>query len=127
MFLMIRRPPRSTRTDTPFPYTTLFRSISRGVNRLVDRKLVPAINDDATTVRFLQLFCVAATSAGPPLHDNTETDFERGASWGSPAPRVDAAEAALDLTLQRPDLYPGLEPIINRLLRDRHPDRKRGG
>src|SRR3546814_16578731 len=26
-FLMIRRPPRSTRTDTLFPYTTLFRSI----------------------------------------------------------------------------------------------------
>src|SRR3546814_14224255 len=29
-FLMIRRPPRSTRTDTLFPYTTLFRSGSRG-------------------------------------------------------------------------------------------------
>src|SRR3546814_14669506 len=28
-FLMIRRPPRSTRTDTLFPYTTLFRSRSR--------------------------------------------------------------------------------------------------
>src|SRR3546814_13208170 len=27
-FLMIRRPPRSTRTDTLFPYTTLFRSSS---------------------------------------------------------------------------------------------------
>src|SRR3546814_1206545 len=27
-FLMIRRPPRSTRTDTLFPYTTLFRSRS---------------------------------------------------------------------------------------------------
>src|SRR3546814_1429609 len=26
---MIRRPPRSTRTDTLFPYTTLFRSIGR--------------------------------------------------------------------------------------------------
>src|SRR3546814_20867450 len=26
LFLMIRRPPRSTRTDTLFPYTTLFRS-----------------------------------------------------------------------------------------------------
>src|SRR3546814_17852004 len=25
-FLMIRRPPRSTRTDTLFPYTSLFRS-----------------------------------------------------------------------------------------------------
>src|SRR3546814_2815606 len=28
-FLMIRRPPRSTRTDTLFPYTTLFRSQRR--------------------------------------------------------------------------------------------------
>src|SRR3546814_9879353 len=27
---MIRRPPRSTRTDTLFPYTTLFRSVCRG-------------------------------------------------------------------------------------------------
>src|SRR3546814_6784636 len=26
-FLMIRRPPRATRTDTLFPYTTLFRSV----------------------------------------------------------------------------------------------------
>src|SRR3546814_3000920 len=26
---MIRRPPRSTRTDTLFPYTTLFRSLSQ--------------------------------------------------------------------------------------------------
>src|SRR3546814_5735237 len=30
-FLMIRRPPRSTRTDTLFPYTTLFRSPACGV------------------------------------------------------------------------------------------------
>src|SRR3546814_13604083 len=29
-FLMIRRPPRSTRTDTLFPYTTLFRSVHVG-------------------------------------------------------------------------------------------------
>src|SRR3546814_9438906 len=29
-FLMIRRPPRSTRTDTLFPYTTLFRSYLAG-------------------------------------------------------------------------------------------------
>src|SRR3546814_9855632 len=28
-FLMLRRPPRSTRTDTLFPYTTLFRSLRR--------------------------------------------------------------------------------------------------
>src|SRR3546814_15271016 len=33
-FLMIRRPPRSTRTDTLYPYTTLFRSC------LLDRVIV---------------------------------------------------------------------------------------
>src|SRR3546814_1652308 len=31
---MIRRPPRSTRTDTLFPYTTLFRSAAKGARRL---------------------------------------------------------------------------------------------
>src|SRR3546814_18246169 len=34
-FLMIRRPPRSTRTDTLFPYTTLFRSHARNDRRSV--------------------------------------------------------------------------------------------
>src|SRR3546814_15992852 len=32
-FLMIRRPPRSTRTDTLFPYTTLFRSADHPQDR----------------------------------------------------------------------------------------------
>src|SRR3546814_1885454 len=36
---MIRRPPRSTRTDTLFPYTTLFRSLAREVIG-PDRKLL---------------------------------------------------------------------------------------
>src|SRR3546814_14957404 len=31
---MIRRPPRSTRTDTLFPYTTLFRSNGGGTDKL---------------------------------------------------------------------------------------------
>src|SRR3546814_18213504 len=34
-FLMIRRPPRSTRTDTLFPYTTLFRSRFQVADRRV--------------------------------------------------------------------------------------------
>src|SRR3546814_2962272 len=38
---MIRRPPRSTRTDTLFPYTTLFRSLQSAIIALAD--LVPAI------------------------------------------------------------------------------------
>src|SRR3546814_16903812 len=42
---MIRRPPRSTRTDTLFPYTTLFRSIWRSI--IPGRGIVP----DASGVR----------------------------------------------------------------------------
>src|SRR3546814_2262793 len=39
-FLMIRRPPRSTRTDTLFPYTTLFRSVDAGRGEEVAHILV---------------------------------------------------------------------------------------
>src|SRR3546814_1801036 len=41
---MIRRPPRSTRTDTLFPYTTLFRSV--GIHRILvaDREAGAAIH-----------------------------------------------------------------------------------
>src|SRR3546814_2841661 len=37
---MIRRPPRSTRTDTLFPYTTLFRSLSFHLKELVHAGLL---------------------------------------------------------------------------------------
>src|SRR3546814_18058103 len=40
-FLMIRRPPRSTRTDTLFPYTTLFRSLGF---HLLQQVGIPAIH-----------------------------------------------------------------------------------
>src|SRR3546814_13829604 len=51
-FLMIRRPPRSTRTDTLFPYTTLFRSpkSDRGRRRLdAERALQAWQAEDAVT------------------------------------------------------------------------------
>src|SRR3546814_7957293 len=37
---MIRRPPRSTRTDTLFPYTTLFRSPNSGLGYSSDSAIV---------------------------------------------------------------------------------------
>src|SRR3546814_10968744 len=46
---MIRRPPRSTRTDTLFPYTTLFRSLlpslwtNQGTDRLRESRGDPAV------------------------------------------------------------------------------------
>src|SRR3546814_19242029 len=39
-FLLIRRPPVSTRTDTLFPYTTLFRSHHGRVVEADDRELI---------------------------------------------------------------------------------------
>src|SRR3546814_4157627 len=46
-FLMIRRPPRSTRTDTLFPYTTLFRSHALDRRLADDRAGVRTDVDDA--------------------------------------------------------------------------------
>src|SRR3546814_10594121 len=43
---MIRRPPRSTRTDTLFPYTTLFRSCS--VSSTVTGRIDPPSSDSRT-------------------------------------------------------------------------------
>src|SRR3546814_15423191 len=54
-FLMIRRPPRSTRTDTLFPYTTLFRSrklLAIGQQQLVGRL---ALVDEVAEHRGLRL------------------------------------------------------------------------
>src|SRR3546814_7107992 len=48
-FLMIRRPPRSTRTDTLFPYTTLFRSGPR---------ILPVYRGDAGQNRHWLRYCL---------------------------------------------------------------------
>src|SRR3546814_8593772 len=42
---MRRRPPRSTRTDTLFPYTTLFRSVDPGVQQRLGAR--QAVRPDA--------------------------------------------------------------------------------
>src|SRR3546814_5290578 len=53
---MIRRPPRSTRTDTLFPYTTLFRSVVVGATVA----LVAAVPDLADDDQLIALLLVAA-------------------------------------------------------------------
>src|SRR3546814_8431655 len=46
---MIRRPPRSTRTDTLFPYTTLFRSVRQPgfCQKLLERFRKPIVSTSA--------------------------------------------------------------------------------
>src|SRR3546814_12154724 len=50
---MIRRPPRSTRSDTLFPYTTLFRSQSKA-NELPHPELTQLILDESGYTAMLQ-------------------------------------------------------------------------
>src|SRR3546814_9203354 len=61
-FLMIRRPPISTRTDTLFPYTTLFRSLDR-----------------AESCVFLSVFCLCRKQLHPQLVSTpSETGYMSG-------------------------------------------------
>src|SRR3546814_17953646 len=50
---MVRRPPRPTRTDTLFPYTTLFRSVQLSLDGQQDRRL-SSFSDVRTTSRNIQ-------------------------------------------------------------------------
>src|SRR3546814_19080776 len=76
-FLMIRRPPRSTRTDTLFPYTTLFRSMWDAYDtRYIDYvgSWGPAILGHAhpEVIRAVQEAAVDGLSFGAP----TEAEIE---------------------------------------------------
>src|SRR3546814_6814962 len=57
---MIRRPPRSTRTDTLFPYTTLFRSRLFASDRLED--ILAALEDDGSEWAEKELRTIGAKS-----------------------------------------------------------------
>src|SRR3546814_4162400 len=75
---MIRRPPRSTRTDTLLPYTTLFRSKERSNN--YDPRIPPEVGGTKSTSTGYQL---AKTSSRRPLLLLTVAKRKRewGGSW----------------------------------------------
>src|SRR3546814_19223452 len=72
---MIRRPPRSTRTDTLFPYTTLFRSIP-GIDMVVAVGLLAAIGpiDRFTSPARL----VAFLGLNPSVHQSGNSPARHG-------------------------------------------------
>src|SRR3546814_15496465 len=84
-FFMIRRPPRSTRTDTLFPYTTLFRSFRAWQ---VDAAVFAAHH------RFGRLFCSCA-----PL-------YALGVVVGHPVLRVVMSQDARGQQAAYDDYYP---------------------
>src|SRR3546814_2011230 len=88
---MIRRPPRSTRTDTLFPYTTLFRSIGRNYDAgavAVGRK-----------IHVTEL--VAVRRAGAVVVDPDAVEHARYAQRGAVERALDAAAETLLVQARR--------------------------
>src|SRR3546814_19934479 len=85
---MIRRPPRSTRTDTLFPYTTLFRSgyrpgtpRARSCARTRPTEIRSFFNLRTSTMRLLTKTLLAtAALAVMPLAANAESHYVVGSS-----------------------------------------------
>src|SRR3546814_1670823 len=84
---MIRRPPRSTRTDTLFPYTTLFRS------DLIDAQAVQALAH-----RLGRRIAPAPLGAGDGVADEAivEVDEHAGSGRGAAADHGAAALVVVD-------------------------------
>src|SRR3546814_10645499 len=62
-FLMKRRPPRSTRTDTLFPYTTLFRSIAGAGSLAAPIAVATAAGAAAHVALFVLIGCLTRRAA----------------------------------------------------------------
>src|SRR3546814_14448517 len=87
-FLMIRRPPRSTRTDTLFPYTTLFRSLERDPPA---RRAVAHAGEDVDD----RALAVQAIEAGRPRRPVAVHLLEQLAVAAVAQPRLDLARVLL--------------------------------
>ena len=95
--------------------------LGEGAYKLVQSELISATSDDGGVDTLASLIEYCSYSDDPEVHPDTEESFEHTASWGSPASRVHAAEACLDLCLKRPALYPRFSDRIDSLLADPHP------
>src|SRR3546814_11614278 len=93
---MIRRPPRSTRTDTRFPYTTLFRSRA-------DRERVVIVEHALQRSCGLEVddaqIALAVLDAGSLAHRRARIDAESGGQPVGPAAIVAERTFAFDLRL----------------------------
>src|SRR3546814_2463721 len=112
---MIRRPPRSTRTDPLFPYTTLFRSPGRhwpdrpqvvaGIDRLAGGSWL-GVNDDGVVAAVLNR--EGTLGPAPGLRSRGELVLEA-------LDHADAAAAAAALGALNPDAYRSLDRKSTRL------------
>src|SRR3546814_16906943 len=104
---MIRRPPKSTRTDTLFPYTSLFRSLRVQSLRALARKVVKQIE--------------APRSPDPIMRRPCADCEEKRVTYGDDEPDDDADQEQLDLA------NPNQRGLSYQLREPRGRDRKRAG
>src|SRR3546814_12211365 len=108
---MIRRPPRSTRTDTLFPYTTLFRStpfqaadaaargMANDVRQFVVVEWTLRLGIAINRAEFERAHCGFRTLVGEAGHDH----YRRGAQGHDLFQKVQAAHAG-HFNVQRDDI-----------------------
>src|SRR3546814_18984108 len=130
-FLSIRRPPRSTRTDTLFPYTTLFRSycaiveaIDGARNRvgallrphdpLVDNALARAVKSPAEARTQLAVASavriLSEREAAWPVHKLGKTALDLGLKGVT----VESIERRIARLVQNRQLIPGIDTAAGR-------------
>src|SRR3546814_14145445 len=100
---MIRRPPRSTRTDTRFPYTTLFRSVV--MRRAEEHRMAIALRNDVSVAVAEALLEKSGPDVIEALIRNTDVMLSRRAMemLVAESKRVDRFQEPL---LARADLPP---------------------
>src|SRR3546814_16715359 len=93
---MIRRPPRSTRTDTLVPYTTRFRSKRNLTGNRRSAAKRPRVSKDGGGVRLRRLLSIAAflaageRDAAVVLHSHRTADLRAGGVQDVVAAALDA-------------------------------------
>src|SRR3546814_13804865 len=117
VMLMLLRPPRSTRTDTLFPYTTLFRAGAEGAQgmaEMCDENRIRA----CLNVRFDKLDKVAASvvhravGLGPVAHERrNRLDSSKSEPRRFAAPTHRAGKHVADRDAQTPDIVSGLNAV----------------
>src|SRR3546814_16718981 len=82
---MIRRPPRSTRTDTLFPYTTLFRSLFGATEGCSQTSAAGSVMSQSQ--RFIIVVCLSALALGA-CHQKPTTPQASAAANAPPKPAL---------------------------------------
>src|SRR3546814_15577523 len=87
-FLMIRRPPRSTRTDTLFPYTTLFRSHTDDAPPLTQAQLKQKLTVKAQKIDSTAVLDAPVPPSEPQLFAIDAWPSLSASTSSQPAPRA---------------------------------------